>query len=225
MAPDIKPEFLIDQPILRAQGDMVRARLKANPQVWQAPTDEAEIYAVGHFLTPEECQSMITMIDAAARPSTLLDMSYGDGFRTSFSGDVDPHDPFIKRIDSRINDLLGIDARFGETIQGQRYLPGQEFKPHHDWFHPGTVYWDSEVHRGGQRAYTAMIYLNQVDEGGSTDFTELGLSVEPTQGVLMMWNNADPDGLPNRKTIHAGRPVVRGAKYVITKWYRAKPWT
>lgn len=225
MTSEINPEFLPEQPVLRAQGDSVRATLKANPTVWQAPTDGAEIYAVGHFITPEECATLIAMIDAAARPSTLLDMSYGDGFRTSFSGDVDPHDPFIKRIDGRINDLLGIDPRFGETIQGQRYLPGQEFKPHHDWFHPGTVYWDSECQRGGQRAYTAMAYLNTVEEGGSTDFTELGLSIEPTPGVLLMWNNANPDGIPNRKTLHAGRPVVRGAKYVITKWYRAKPWS
>ena len=225
MTPEIKPEFLREQPNLRAQGNAARAKLKANPKVWQAPTDGAEIYAVGEFITPDECQTLMAMIDAAARPSTLLDMSYGDGFRTSFSGDVDPHDPFIKRIDARINDLLGIDPRFGETIQGQRYLPGHEFKPHHDWFHPGTVYWDSEAKRGGQRAYTAMAYLNTVDEGGSTDFTELGLSIEPTPGVLLLWNNADPDGIPNRKTLHAGRPVVRGAKYVITKWYRAKPWS
>lgn len=225
MNADVKPEFLKDQPILRAQGQRVRDRLKANPTVWQAPTEEAEIYAVGQFLSPGECKTMMALIDGTARPSTLLDMSYGDGFRTSFSGDVDPHDPFIKEIDGRINDLVGIDPRFGETIQGQRYLPGQEFKPHHDWFHPGTVYWDSENSRGGQRSYTAMVYLNQVEEGGDTVFTDIGLSVQPTEGVLMLWNNADPDGVPNRKTIHAGRPVVRGAKYVITKWYRAKPWS
>lgn len=225
MTNQVHSAFLTEQPRLAQQGQLVRDRLKANSQVWQAPTDGAEIYAVGQFLTPQECQTMMTLIDAAARPSTLLDKSYGDGFRTSFSGDVDPHDPFIKRIDGRINDLLGIDPRFGETMQGQRYLPGQEFKPHHDWFHPETAYWSSENKRGGQRSYTAMIYLNQVDEGGATEFTDLRLSIEPTQGVILMWNNADPTGIPNQKTIHAGKPVVRGAKYVITKWYRAKPWT
>ena len=43
-------------------------------------------------------------------------------------------------------------------------------------------------------------------------------------GVLMIWNNASPDGLTNPRTIHAGRPVQAGAKYVITKWYRTREW-
>ena len=167
---------------------------------------------------------MIAMIDEVARPSTVFDLQYKDGYRTSYSGDVDPHNPFVKMLDRRIDDLMGIEPSFGETIQGQRYMPGQEFKPHHDWFHPNTSYWEIETARGGQRAWTAMIYLNDVDEGGTTDFTDLGMAIEPKAGVLLLWNNTDHDGLPNPATIHAGRPVVRGAKYVITKWYRAKPW-
>jgi len=39
-----------------------------------------------------------------------------------------------------------------------------------------------------------------------------------------VWNNADEDGLPNLRTLHAGNPVTRGVKYIITKWYRARPW-
>ena len=38
------------------------------------------------------------------------------------------------------------------------------------------------------------------------------------------WNNADPEGVPNPWTIHAGRPVEAGVKYVITKWYRTQRW-
>ena len=33
-----------------------------------------------------------------------------------------------------------------------------------------------------------------------------------------------PEGEPNLMTMHAGTPVVRGTKYVITKWYRTRPW-
>lgn len=219
-----KPEFLKDQPNLRKVGREVRQRLADNPKVWKVPTDKAEIFAVADFMTAEECARMITMIDEVARPSTVFDLSYKDGFRTSYSGDVDPYHPFVKMIDRRLDDLMGIEPSFGETIQGQRYMPGQEFKPHHDWFHPNTSYWEIETSRGGQRAWTAMVYLNNVDEGGSTDFTDLGMSIEPKQGVLLLWNNAEENGLPNHATIHAGRPVVQGVKYVITKWYRAKKW-
>jgi len=224
MAVKVKPEFLRQQPALRKLGTQVRDRLTANPAVWKVPTEEAEIYAVADFIKPEECKRLIKLIDDVAKPSTVFDLDYSDGYRTSYSGDVDPHDPFIKKLNRRIDDLMGIDPIFGETIQGQRYQPGQQFKPHHDWFHPNTSYWEFEMGRGGQRSYTTMAFLNEVEEGGTTDFTELGMSIEPKPGVLLLWNNADLEGLPNHRTIHAGTPVVKGVKYIFTKWYRAEKW-
>jgi prolyl 4-hydroxylase len=188
------------------------------------PAEAAEIFAVGDFMSAEECVRMCGLIDACARPSTVFDLDYSSGYRTSFSGDVDPLDPFVRKISRRIDDLLGLEPEWGESIQGQRYMPGQQFQPHHDWFHPGTTYWDKEMGRGGQRSYTAMVFLNEVRAGGTTEFTDLGLAIEPRPGVLLAWNNADADGVPNPLTIHAGRPVVEGVKYIITKWYRTKPW-
>ena len=214
----------LDQPGLKRVGEQVRTRLAANPAVYKVPVEAAELYAVGDFLTPDECRKMCDMIDAVAEPSRVFDLDYSSGYRTSYSGNVDPHDPFVRKISRRIDDLLGMDSSFGETIQGQRYMPGQEFQPHHDWFHPGTSYWDLEMGRGGQRSFTTMAFLNNVEAGGTTDFPELGISLEPKPGVLVVWNNALPDGLTNVKTLHAGRPVIAGEKYIITKWYRARPW-
>ena len=213
-----------DLPALKRIGAEVRERLAANPSVYKVPSDKAEVFAVGDFLSAEECAKMIAMIDAVAKPSVVFDIDYSEGYRTSYSGDVDPHDPFIRKISRRIDDLLGIDPEFGETIQGQRYMPGQEFQPHHDWFHPHTSYWDLEMARGGQRSFTAMAFLNEVEAGGTTDFIELDIAIEPKPGVLLIWNNALPDGHTNPDTLHAGRPVITGQKYVITKWYRTKRW-
>lgn len=209
---------------MRKIGRAVRERMAANPAVYKVPTDKAEIYAVGDFLGPEECQRLIAQTDAVARPSAAFDADYSSGHRTSYSGDPDPDDPFVKRIQRRIDDLLGIDPAQGETIQGQRYQVGQEFRPHTDWFPAGTPYWEMEKDRGGQRVYTAMVFLNDVEQGGATDFPRLGLSFTPRQGVLLAWNNADLAGRPNPWTIHAGTPVTAGVKYIITKWYRARKW-
>ena len=213
-----------DQAGLKRLGARVRKRLAADPLAWQVPTDKAEIFAIGDFLTPAECRRFIELVDLTAEPSKLFDTDYSAGFRTSYSGDLDPHDSFVKGVSRRIDDLLGLRAEFGESIQGQRYLPGQEFQPHHDWFYPDTSYWEMEMARGGQRSFTAMAFLNEVEEGGTTDFTELGISIEPQPGALLIWNNATPDGLPNEATMHAGRPVVQGVKYVITKWFRTMKW-
>lgn len=213
-----------DRVRLRKQGRLVRDRLAANPSAYRVPVDKAELWAIGDFLTAEECGRLIALTDAVARPSSAFDADYASGHRTSYSGDPDPYDPFVKRIQRRIDDLLGIDPSFGETIQGQRYLPGQQFQPHTDWFPSGTDYWEAERVRGGQRSMTAMAYLNDVEEGGATDFPRLGISFAPKPGVLLVWNNADEDGRPNPFTVHAGAPVVAGVKYVVTKWYRAKRW-
>jgi prolyl 4-hydroxylase len=133
-------------------------------------------------------------------------------------------DGFIRSLDARLCAPLGVDPRWGETVQGQRYAPGQEFQAHYDWFDTGAAYWPDEVRRGGQRSWTAMAYLNDVAQGGATLFPRIGISVQPRAGALLIWNNALPDGTPNADVEHAALPVERGIKYVITKWLRTRPW-
>jgi prolyl 4-hydroxylase len=69
-----------------------------------------------------------------------------------------------------------------------------------------------------------MIFLDQPEAGGSTEFPELGLGVRPQAGRMLIWNNASPDGTPNHKTLHAGTPVTAGVKHIVTKWYRQNNW-
>jgi prolyl 4-hydroxylase len=222
------PEFTIGPPADKAAlakiGATVRARLAEDPSVYRIPVEGAELFAVGDFLTGEECNRMVAMIDDTAKPSTVYRLGYADDYRTSFSGDFDPSDPFVRMIERRLSDLLGCDPATGETIQGQRYLPGQQFRPHVDWFDTAAEYWPNEKHRGGQRSWTAMAFLNEVEAGGDTHFTRLGISITPQPGALLVWNNVTPEGLPNFETMHAGTPVERGVKYVITKWFRARRW-
>ena len=219
-----KTAIIPDQGALKRVGASVRKRLEADPQAYKVPTDKAEIFAIGDFLSAAECQRLILMIDAVAQPSTLYDNDYASGFRTSYSGNLDPRDPFVAGLSRRIDDLLGLKSEIGEAIQGQRYMPGQQFKPHNDWFYTDQDYWKGERKRGGQRAWTAMAFLNRVDKGGETHFVEVGAKIEPKPGVLLVWNNALPDGSPNEATLHAGTPVVEGVKYVLTKWYRTRRW-
>ena len=204
-------------------GRKVRKRLDASPAARRIAADEAELWAVPKFLDPLECGRLIAMIDAVARPSRTFEVDAAN-YRTSYTGEIPAGDPFVAALNRRIDALLGIDPAWGEAIQGQRYTAGQEFKPHVDFFPPGTRTWDKEQALGGQRSMTAMAYLNPVEEGGETDFPRLDLAVPPRPGMLLVWNNADPQGLPNPFTLHAGNPVIRGTKHVITKWYRAAPW-
>ena len=211
-----------DKQACKRIGAAVRKRLEGDPTIYQLPTDRAEIFAIGDFLSEQECARFIAMIDTVARPSELHESAYISKFRTSYSGNFHVEDPFVMSISRRIDDLLGMDPTHGEAIQGQRYLPGQEFKPHNDWFYADQEYWPLEKKRGGQRCWTAMAFLNHVEEGGHTHFVEVGASIEPKPGVLLVWNNATRDGGPNEGTLHAGTPVIKGEKYVLTKWYRTR---
>lgn len=219
-----KPSAPNQRSALIRAGSVVRRTLDADPVVYRIPAEQVEIYGVPNFLMPDECRRMIQIVDRFAKPSKVFHLDYASGFRTSYSGDVDPFDPFVMMIERRIDDLMGIPHEWGETIQGQRYAPGQEFKAHCDFFHTDQDYWAEERRRGGQRSWTAMAYLNTVPEGGSTDFPRIGLSVPPVEGTLLIWNNMNRKGDPNGYTLHAGTPVVRGTKYIVTKWYRSKKW-
>jgi prolyl 4-hydroxylase len=223
MTATTSPAPLADADALRRFGETVRARLNANPRAKRLPVKDLEAYGVGGFLTATECSRLIAIIDEVAEPSTLFDPGYSE-FRTSYSGNVDPWDPFILGIEAKLDSLLGLPHENGETIQGQRYQVGQKFSPHHDFFYTDQPYWAAQEERGGQRSWTAMAYLNRVEEGGTTDFPNVALSVPPQAGALLIWNNMRPDGSPNPATLHTGTPVKRGTKYVITKWYRARRW-
>ncbi|WP_353229226.1 2OG-Fe(II) oxygenase [Novosphingobium sp.] len=213
-----------DRAQLARIGEVVRARLDADPAAYRLPVEGVEIYAVADFLSASDCQRLMAVIDTVARPSPTYNNNIDLG-RTSYTGDVDPADPFVRMLQRRIDDLLGIDPGLGETLQGQRYREGQEFKHHFDYFVKKHEYWDDERRRGGQRSWTAMGYLNAVDQGGATDFPKISLSIPPQAGVLLAWNNMAPDGRPNPRTLHAGAPVTSGVKYVLTRWYRARPWS
>ncbi|MGE4322551.1 MAG: prolyl hydroxylase family protein [Sphingobium sp.] len=206
-------------------GDAVRALLDHDPAVSRIPCPELEIYGQYDFLSVEECAGLRAMIDADARPSTLFSGSADADYRTSHSCHLNPHDPLVIAVGDRICALTGIDAATGETLQGQRYTQGQEYKVHCDYFPVHADYWPAMLRSGGQRCWTAMIYVSPVEAGGETHFPRCEFMVPPREGMLLLWNNLTRDGAPNSHSLHAARPVEQGTKYVVTKWFRERPWT
>jgi prolyl 4-hydroxylase len=196
------------------------ARLAATPGVQRVPTRELELFVVRDFLDPEACAALIQRIDERRRPSEIADDVGIDNFRTSETCDLDWHDPLVGEVDRKISALLGLPLVASEPIQGQRYAPGQEFRPHTDTFEPGGYDFFLHTAETGQRTWTAMIYLNKPDDGGATRFKTIGKTIQPEQGKLLAWNNLLPDGRPNPATLHQGMKVRRGTKYILTKWFR-----
>jgi prolyl 4-hydroxylase len=191
--------------------------------VQKVPSPKLDLFIVRNFLDPDICTALTERIDARRRPSEIADDIGVAQFRTSETCDLDWRDPVVAEVDRRIAALLGLELVTGEPLQGQRYAPGQEFKPHTDTFEPGG--YDYHVHTAetGQRTWTAMVYLNAPEDGGATRFKLIGKTIQPETGKLVAWNNLSPDGQPNPATLHQGMKVRRGIKYIVTKWFRERP--
>lgn len=191
----------------------------------RVPNRKLDLYIKRGFLTPDECAAIISRIEAKRRPSDLADHEINDPyFRTSETCDLSPDDPVVAALDRRIAAYAGLDPQHGETMQGQRYAVGQEFKLHTDYFEPGGEGYQRYCAVSGQRTWTVMIYLNRPDDGGATRFKHIDKIIQPEIGKLLAWNNLDAEGRPNPATLHQGMKVRRGTKYIITKWYRERPW-
>lgn len=210
--------------LLRQTGHAVRTRLAADPRVQTICAGKAEIWGVPDFFAPDECAALIALIDEVVKPTDSYEASDGQGTRTSSTAALNPDHPLVAQIEARIDGLLGLHPRGAEFTQGQRYSRGQEFQRHRDWFQPNSAQWARENAFGGQRSITAMVYLNTVEAGGETDFPYLDIAIRPGAGTLIAWNNADAHGEPNPLTEHAGNPVAKGEKYIVTRWYRCRPW-
>lgn len=194
------------------------------PGVQRVPSPKIAMFIVKNFIAPETCRVLMEQIDGKRRPSTIADPNGDTAFRTSETCDLDPAEAAVAELKQRIVALTGLDPTHGEPMQGQRYAVGQEFKAHTDYFDPNGQDFARFCTVSGQRTWTVMLYLNDVEAGGATRFKAVDKIVQPETGKLLAWNNLRPDGTPNPSTLHHAMKVRAGTKYVITQWFRERPW-
>lgn len=207
-----------------AYDQMIIDSMMGQPGIQRVPSAKLILFIKRHFLNPDECAAVMQLIDSNRRPSTLANYNGDEAFRTSETCDLDGSDPVVRLVDDRIAAFTRLDLSYGEPMQGQHYSVGQEFKAHTDYFEPQGEDYEKYTSVAGQRTWTVMIYLNEPEAGGATRFKAVDKMVQPEAGKLLAWNNRRPDGSPNPSTIHHAMKVRAGEKYVITKWFRERPW-
>jgi prolyl 4-hydroxylase len=204
--------------------DPIAGHVRAEAGIQRVPSPRLDLFVLRKFLCASDCSALCELIDTNRRPSTIADDQGIARFRTSETCDLDPRDPLVASVQQRLSHLTGIALTQAEPLQGQRYAAGQEFKPHTDTFNPDGADYYLHCAEAGQRSWTAMIYLNEPDDGGATRFKAIGKTIQPETGKLILWNNLLPDGSPNDATLHQGMKVRRGTKYVLTQWFRQHPF-
>ncbi len=185
-----------------------------------------EIFTIPHFLTDEECDHIVALTEKGSVRSSVAGTgdqanTYNEG-RTSSTAMLSDTDPIVNAVNQRMYTELGIDAIYAEPTQGQIYEVGQEFRHHQDAF--GQDSYHNHCLASGQRTWTFMLYLNDVEEGGETNFSTLQKTFTPQKGMAVVWKNSDGTGTENPAALHAGLPVKKGKKVIITKWFRENPY-
>jgi len=179
-----------------------------------------------NFLSQEECLHLISVARPFVRPSQVLMRATGEravhpARRSSNARLVEPlRDLVVWNIEQRLARYAMLPAVNGEPITILRYGPGDEYRPHADYYHPDDEGAHVGLRQGGQRIATFLVYLNPVESGGSTDFPDAGLTVPPQPGTGLLFFNCLPDGSPDPLSVHAGTPVISGEKWLLSRWIR-----
>ena len=183
----------------------------------------------GNLLAAEECEALIELSRGKLERSNVVDRSTGryqeHPDRTSEGTYFRrAENELVARIEARIAELTGCPVERGEPIQVLRYRPGTEYKPHFDYFDPADPGTRQVLAMGGQRVATLIMYLNDVEGGGSTVFPEIGLDVLPRRGNAVFFAYSDDEGRLDSRTLHGGSPVGTGEKWIATKWLRQREY-
>jgi hypothetical protein len=64
-----------------------------------------------------------------------------------------------------------------------------------------------------------LIYLNHVQQGGATNFPRLNLSIQPRQGMALVFFPATIHGVLDKLALHAALPAV-DTKFISQVWIR-----
>ena len=184
-----------------------------------------------NVLTHDECDQLIAGCRSRMTRSTVVSNSQESGFsslddsRTSYGSHYDRGSTeLILRIEKRLSEIFRFPMIHGESIQILNYGQGGEYKPHFDYFDLNTEGGKAAANKGGNRVATIIMYLNNVDLGGATIFPEANLQVMPIKGSAVYFDYKLPDGALDTLSLHGGTPVIRGEKWIATKWVRELPW-
>ena len=177
-----------------------------------------------NYITKEECNKAIKMYEdqnkfnntinrIGSEKSSILQKQAQQFFASSFNVDIwwEELKPLILNFDMALNHYLkntGANDLYESPLQFtslkiQKTLPTEGY---HVWHIEHGKGFENEP-----RAFVFSVYLNDVEEGGETEFLHFSKRVKPKTGRIVIW----PAGFPY---LHRGNPPLSGEKYILTSW-------
>lgn len=191
--------------------------------------DRPCIVTFDNVVSDEECTAAIELARPRLKPSTTIDPVTGrsrpSDLRVSEGMNFLRNEtPLLTMLEKRIARLLNWPMENGEGFAVLRYGVGDEYRPHFDYFPPRNPGSHLLMEKGGQRFSTLIVYLNDVEAGGETHFPDVSISIRPQKGSAVYFQYANAKGHVDPLSLHAGKPVQAGEKWIMTKWSRQRKY-
>ncbi len=206
-------------------------QLKERYHIGEQMSDDPLVQVIDDFVTDTERHHIIGQ--TRGKLDTALVSAVGaaktsDGRTGSVAWVKHDQTPIVRGLVKRVSHLVGIPIRHAESLQVVHYAETEQYRPHFDAYDMNTEKGRQRTEKGGQRLVTALMYLNDVEDGGGTIFPKLDMEIEAKPGRMVIFHNVgDPtleDQTRHPKSLHGGSPVWGGEKWACNLWFRARPW-
>ena len=177
------------------------------------------------YITPEECNNAIKLFDSQNKfNKTMTRQSFEqtsvlkkqDQQFFASAGNIEVWHSNLKSLlvnfdialkhytkATGVSQAFGVDEFHYTSLKIQKTLPTEGY---HVWHIEHGKGFDNEA-----RALVFSVYLNDVKEGGETEFLHFSKRVKPKAGRIVIW----PASFPY---LHRGNPPLSGEKYLLTSW-------
>jgi hypothetical protein len=186
--------------------------------------DGPRIRVIEGFASAAECDWAMARAKGRLKRAMVLDQESGnelahpDRTNRSVTLNLVELDVVLQVLRARIGAATNLPVPVFEPAQIMHYSVGEEFRPHFDF--DSEQGYGGQLQRYGQRIATFLLYLNGDFEGGETEFPKVGIRYRGQQGDAIFFANVDRSNAPDPLTLHAGRPPVRGEKWILSQWIR-----
>lgn len=130
--------------------------------------------------------------------------------------------PLVAELVEKISSFVRLPPENCEPASLLHYEGEQLFDIHIDGYIEGPATAEL-LSQGGQRLFTTLCYLNDVDGGGQTAFPKLKLAVRPKLGRVLIFSNTIPgSNVPFQDAAHVGFGPENGEKWLLSLWWRER---
>jgi len=199
-----------------------------HPFLLLGPVKEEEVYldpriVIFHdLITDTEIDAIKTMATPRFKRATVQNYKTGEletaNYRISKTAWLKENEnQHVASIYRKANHLTGLNMETSEELQVSNYGIGGHYEPHYDFARREEKNAFKSLGTGNRIA-TLLMYESDVELGGATVFTNIGVSLRPKKGSAAFWYNLRANGEGDDMTRHAACPVLAGTKWVSNFW-------